>query len=57
MKRYLLFTGVIHYPFGGWNDFHSSYDDLHEAEVVGMEASEHGGWFHVIDTNNWSRVI
>lgn len=52
MKRYLLFTGLEHFPPGGWSDLYSSFDS--DANAVGKGLSMlHDGecdWIQVVDS-------
>ena len=52
IKQFLLFMGDVFYPKGGWEDFHSSYDDAEDAIGVGVRTSEIQAsrkWFQVVD--------
>lgn len=53
MKRYLVFSGSHYYPYGGWEDFKGSFDDLGEAVALAdLEKGDSGyGWANVIDTS------
>lgn len=54
MKRYLLFTGGSHYPKGGWEDFHGSYDTT--AEAWQAAANSELDWWHIVDTETMAIV-
>jgi len=48
---FLLFTGDICYPSGGWLDFSGSYTDCAEAVMAGKEYvfNNEFSWYHVVD--------
>lgn len=54
MKRYLVFTGECYYPSGGWEDFHSDYDELSTAIQIAqnIDANHEYSWSHVVDTDS-----
>lgn len=53
MKRFAVFIGMLYYPSGGWNDFHSSFDDLEEATSAMREEvarrDDFGPWGQIVD--------
>ena len=47
VKRFVVFTGNLYYPDGGWSDFRSSHDTF---EAARDEAeSNHSDWWQVVD--------
>lgn len=48
MKRFLLFSGDIYYPGGGWNDFQGDFDTLNEATDKAIELKR--DWDQIVDT-------
>jgi len=47
---FLLFSGMIYYAEGGWNDYRGSYFTADEAKTKGQALILNGlGWFHVVD--------
>ena len=57
-RRYLLFSGAIDYPQGGWNDFVGSYDSVEEALTTLIKTVPLGlrGWWHIVDTETQEAV-
>lgn len=51
MKRYLLFSGSIYYPSGGFQDFISAFDTFPEAQAARQisHAEIPCGWSHIVD--------
>ena len=48
MKRFLLFGGDCYYPCGGWDDFVSDFETLHDAEAAVEQLPE--DWHQIVDT-------
>lgn len=46
-SRYILFWGDHHYPGGGWEDQHLSYDDKEAALLVAKTLD--ADWWHLVD--------
>lgn len=56
IKRYALFAGSSYYPWGGWDDFKKSSDDLEELKIkVPIYRSDYD-WWHVIDLQTGKKV-
>ena len=56
MQRFLLFIGDNYYPGGGWNDFHSSSDDIDGLKAiaemqVGNVVPGSADWAQIVDTS------
>jgi len=51
MKRYLLFVFQEHYPFGGLNDIHNSFDSIEEANkfITNTNLDLDLNFFHILD--------
>ena len=49
MKRFLLFRGYNYYPYGGWCDFHGSYDTLPELREV-LADGRAFDWYQIVDS-------
>ena len=50
MKRYLLFSGDVYYPAGGWDDLVDTFDTEKEAHEFGRELyKRNNNWFHIVD--------
>jgi hypothetical protein len=54
LKRFILFVGERYYPYGGWYDFHSSYDTKEEMEEAWekIKPTSHDLWMNFVDTEN-----
>jgi hypothetical protein len=55
LKRFLLFAGMIYYPYGGWKDFKQDFDTLEEAQdyvLANPELVETYTWYHIADTKH-----
>lgn len=52
MKRFLLFEGNNYYPYGGWDDFSSSFDTLEEAKA-GFNPKKN--WHQIVDLETESK--
>lgn len=48
MKRYLLFSGDIYYPCGGWHDFVGDFETADQ--VLAAARAEYNDWAHAFDT-------
>ena len=48
MKRYLVFSGHVYYPEGGWCDFQGSFDYLADA-VRYARGFKESMWYHIVD--------
>ena len=50
---FLLFSGMIYYAQGGWNDYQGSYFTADEAKTAGqaliLDGSGWFQWFHIVD--------
>lgn len=55
MKRYLVFTGGVYYPLGGWDDFQGDYDTLEEAKAR-VKERHRNDWAQIIDTTTKQEV-
>ena len=51
MKRFLLFSGMVYYPSGGWGDFDDSFDSLEEAKTAALKTFDDDGcdWWQIVD--------
>jgi hypothetical protein len=56
MKQYLLFVGDDYHPCGGWEDFHSCYESVQEAKLVGVKALKGYSWWHIVDLTTYKVV-
>lgn len=58
MKRYLLFVGNMHNPFGGWKDFVGEFDTKDDVYATlsmnptydSIEDVLYQGWYQIVDT-------
>lgn len=54
MDRYVLFAGDRFYPGGGWNDYHSSYSSLEDAQKAAAQCK--ADWWHIVDMQTGREV-
>jgi len=47
MKKYVIFSGDIYYPEGGFHDYSGSYDTL--AEAMQSVAKSTVDWWQIVD--------
>ncbi len=47
MKKYLLFSGDMYYPCGGWDDFQGEYDTIEEAKEIAEKQGDE--WWQIVD--------
>jgi hypothetical protein len=50
MKRYLLFSSMVYYPFGGWKDYHSDHESLESAKSSFVTIHDRFRESHIVDT-------
>ena len=49
--NYIIFSGDVYYPSGGWEDFYDTAESLLDAEHSYKNAININGWAHVVDMN------
>ena len=54
LKRYLVFSGSVYYPVGGWNDFKCAYSSIKAAEKRVKQDEE--DWSHIIDLETGKEI-
>lgn len=50
MNRFLLFSGDVWYPSGGWNDFSGDFPTQEEALKFAANNTSSYMWFHIVDS-------
>ena len=56
MKRYALFSGIRHYPIGGWQDLNGLFDSVNEA-VACFDPKYDLGPLGQLDRLDWAHII
>lgn len=46
-KRFLVFSGVVYYPSGGFGDFKKDFDSLESAKEYAIKYAEE--WWEIVD--------
>lgn len=50
IKRFLVFSGIEYYPFGGWRDYKGSADTKDDAVNLAIDLLKVNDWVQVVDT-------
>ena len=55
--KYIIFSGDMYYPSGGWYDFVGTVDTLDEAKKVYEKKKKLAYWVHVVDMESGKIVL
>lgn len=56
-KRYLLFSGIISYPYGGMNDFQGSFPTIEQCKKHAESIATRYYWAHIVDAETNEIVL
>ena len=55
--NYIIFSGNVYYPTGGWEDFYDTAETLANAKHSYRNAIDMNGWAHVVDMTSKKIIL